>query len=360
MTDPTDTPVDRADHRPDVYMEDGLYVFRASSLGSCVRNLVLAGLGTEGNRTKPAAVQKGMDEGSRAEATILAAARNHGWKVLPADPKDLSLVQYGAIDATGQLCAEIRVNDRAVVRLHPDGIAQKFRTQAEGDRYRDGDELKARRVVEAKALKNPPKTIEGVLGLHGYGWQLACEMAATRLPALYLVGAKREDGTVRVPDVTPYWIDRPPYTLGQIRARVIRVLKMIDRAKEEGVKGLPDCDVRQFPCPYFADWHDGQTIHAKDERPPLTDVWTEATVEDLAGLRVLLMELGRAQAEQGRVKKEVDALKAKIKEMVKVDLGAGTGYEYEGWTFTRVQKHVEAKSYDMDYMDVRKARKGSE
>lgn len=355
MSDPTD----KADHRPDVYQEDGTWVFRASSLGGCTRSLVLTALGEQGNRTKPTHVQKGMDEGTAAEATILSAARNHGWKPLPITAKDLSLAQYGEIDATGQLVVEFPVGAKAIVRLHPDGIAQKFRTQEPDAKWRDDDELQARRVMEAKALKNPPKTAAGIAGLHGYGWQFAAEMAGTGLPMLLLVGAKGDDGTVKVGDVTPYWIDEPPYTMGQIKGRVLRIVGMIERAKKEGVKGIPDCDVKQFPCPHFADWHDGQAIHLGKEKGDLVElVEGEGREVDWGEVTRFLNSLGAAQLDARDAKARIDHAKKRLKEILG-DLplpGEGDGpaaWEYMGWEFSRVTKHVEAKSYDMDYIDIR-------
>lgn len=361
MSDPTD----KADHRPDVYQEDGIWVFRASSLGGCTRSLVLTALGEQGSSTKPEAIQKAMGEGTKAEATILGVARNYGWKTmlpLASDKpgkKYVELDQYGTIDSTGQIVTEIRVGSKAVVRCHPDDLVQKFRTVAADDPLADradGDELGSRRVVEAKAIKNPEAR---VWERPYYAWQLSVEMASTGLPALYLVGAKGEGGMVKPSDVTPYWIDTPPYTMGQIKGRVLRIVGMIEKAKKEGVKGIPDCDVKQFPCPHFADWHDGQEIHLGKEKGDLVElVEGEGREVDWGEVTRFLNSLGAAQLDARDAKARVDHAKKRLKEILG-DLplpGEGDGpaaWEYMGWEFSRVTKHVEAKSYDMDYIDIR-------
>ena len=76
MSDPgefDDEPVDHAaDHRPDVYREDGLWVFRASSLGNCEANLIRQALG-QTPEPPPAKMLEAFAQGNTNEPIITAS-----------------------------------------------------------------------------------------------------------------------------------------------------------------------------------------------------------------------------------------------------------------------------------------------
>jgi len=295
-TPDTDTPPDTADHRPDVYREDGRWVFRASSLGSCDRRLVLAAMGEQGEPW-PENIQRAMLEGVAAEPIILRAAGQRGWKMLDglAVNQGVGKAATGTIDDTGQLCLDLVVGKNAIVRCHPDGVGRRWK-KPRGEK----GELGELRIVEAKALRDPPKTEPWMKG-YGYDWQLSVEMAASGLPGLYLVGAKGDDGTVKGEDVAVHLVDRAPYTLVQIKQRVQKLVRAIEEAVDAG-KLTTDCSKADYPCPFYR-WHDGQAVHQKEEA-----LWLGVEEEVAKKLRMLLQQYDGALfniAVNEKVKKQI-------------------------------------------------------
>jgi hypothetical protein len=78
-------------------------------------------------------------------------------------------------------------------------------------------------------------------------WQVSIYMAATGLEAVI---ACLEDGKIK-----HFTIEIPPYSLEDIRKRVLSVEFMV----ETGV--IPECNQRDFPCPFFP----RVCTHAQDE-----------------------------------------------------------------------------------------------
>jgi hypothetical protein len=252
-----------ADKRPDVYWEGdeqtGGWVFRASALGGCERALVMTAL-EEACNPVPQKIQDAYDAGASMESEIIKQGlKKAGYKAL--DSFDLP----GVWDDTGQPLVEVRVG-RHRVRCHPDGIAQKTVRKMAGGVDGIEDELKTRRVVEAKFMR------EGTCGgsvyrvfdeKAFYAWQISVEAAGTELGVLGLVGWKRRvddgaDGITEELVSVDFARLEPKYTVWDIKARVMRLVKLIGLADELGL-GVVECDTKQYPCPFY-DRHDGQKV----------------------------------------------------------------------------------------------------
>ena len=296
----TEERVDTADHRPDVYYEptaDGgeTRVYRASSFGNCEQNLVRQALGHTAGDAPEWMLEKYKESAGLEDQILDALADQYGWRAMrPAE-----LPQY-EVDASGQFALELPVSG-GVVRCHPDAIAKCYRL----DGVMSGKELPwqlgDRRVVEVKALSAKSSPFD-LSKYPYYVWQFSIEMAVTRLPGIFVVAWKDEDGELVVENGKPRlsigWYSEPPKTLLDIKKRAGRLGQLI-RDAEEG-KGIPPCDVKQFPCGFWAE-HDG-------------GVWGEAEVPETDDAALLHL------AEQCAVEKERMEFAKEMYDKLRADL----------------------------------------
>lgn len=216
-----------SDDRPSAYHEDGTIILRASSLGSCTRDLVGLLLGHDPLPTPPD-LQARFDAGSAAEPHILKRVEQLGW-VFDEDRKqaegELRLLPAG--DGVPAV----------VVRFHPDGVAML-------------PNWKADYVVECKALA--PSTWKdaqrhGTGSLFGYDWQLSVMMHAYKLPGVWVALQKDvdADGVVTYEgELHIEYVTKAPRGMGELMRRAKRVRD----GYLDGV--MPDCDSpNQYPCP---------------------------------------------------------------------------------------------------------------
>lgn len=325
-----------ADHRPDVYEEDGKWVFRASSFGGCERNLVRQAIGHT-PADAPEFMLGKYEESAALEKPILdALSEQYGWRVMrPAE-----LPQWReAYDDSGQFALELPVSG-GVVRCHPDAIAKCYRLDGVTGKTKPPWSLGDQRVVEVKALsaKSAPFDLSKN---PNYWWQFAIEMAVTRMKGIYVVGWKDEDGElVRHEDgrvrLSVAWYDTPPEGLVAIKKRAARLTKLINAALEGD--GLPECDVKQFPCGFWSE-HEGG-VWAKPELEELTVPDTVlAVIDDIAALT----------AEAKVVKEKLDDRKAVLLEVLKQERKEPGEYKAGKYKVTRVQRKGQRR-YDWGAM----------
>lgn len=264
-----------ADHRPDVYEEDGKWVFRASSFGGCERNLVRQAIGHEPGPPPEFMLGKYEESAALEEPILKALEEQYGWRVMrPAE-----LPQY-RFDESGQFALELPVTG-GVIRCHPDAITKCYRLDGVTGKldqprpWKLGDQ----RVVEVKALsvKSSPFDLSKNLN---YWWQFAIEMAVTKRPGIYVVGWKDEDGEL-IRDqsgkirLNVAWYSDPPETLVAIKKRAKKLTAAINAALAGD--GLPECDVKQYPCGFWSE-HEGG-VWAKPELEELDDQIAELAFE---------------------------------------------------------------------------------
>lgn len=264
-----------ADKRPDVYREDNLWVFRASSFFNCDRQLVKVAHG-ETPHAHPDVIQKAMDEGTEAEPQILAGATEHGFRMVTGD--EFWREEWGPRDHTGQSVVELKIGSKAVIRCHPDGIAKRFKGPVGGNPL--GDHW----VVEAKKVKEFPRDLDALFAkMPNYPWQFSIEMLGTGLPGLYLLGLW-EDG--KITEVRAYPTHIPPIPRGTILKRGMALVKAIESGDE------PACNRAMYPCGFWDD-HDGQPVWAKKETRELTG--------DQALIVARTLEEAKARYDQAKV-----------------------------------------------------------
>lgn len=292
----------QSDDRPSAYMEDGTIILRASSLGSCTRDLVGLLLGHEPLPTPPD-VQARFDAGSKAEPHILQRLVDLGY-VFDEEQK--------------QAEGELRVlppgkngEPAVVVRFHPDGVAD--------DPHFPG----VRRVIEAKALA--PSTFEqaqkkGTGSLFGYDWQLSVMMHAYKLPALWMAICKNpDDGDDFTGELHVEYVDTPPRSMGEL----VRRAKQVRDAFLDGE--MPACENEsQYPCPLL------YLRPVKEDTREWSDVPDELAdeFEQLAAEYEVLTEV---VASGTAADKERKGIKARLLEIV----GERDAVSGRGWSVTR-------------------------
>lgn len=327
---------DGRDHRPDVYEEDGRWVFRASSFGSCERNLVRQAIGHEPSSAPEFMLGK-YDESAALEGPILRALEEqYGWRVMR--PAELPMYDF---DDTGQFTLELPVTG-GVIRCHPDAIAKCYRLDgvAQGGGKERPWKLGEQRVVEVKALsaKSAPFDLSKNLN---YWWQFAIEMAVTKRKGIYVVGWKDEDGEL-IRDaqgkvrLNVGWYSDPPETLVAIKKRARRLVGLINAALAGD--GLPECDVKQYPCGFYAEHEGGVWAKPALEELDVPDT-VYAVIDDIAALT----------AEAKIVKEKLDDRKAVLLEVLRQEGKDAGEYKVGEYKVTRVQRKGQRR-YDWGAM----------
>lgn len=156
------------DNRPSVYIENGITVIRASALGGCLWELVAEGQGLEPGEL-PDVLTRAFIAGHDLEPVVLGRMAREGWDV-----------------GGEQVEGELKINDRVVVRFHPDGI---------GTPPASSFHASSMRVVEIKCLNDQNWNTCLLHGARtfkeGYAWQLSVMMYALDLPATWVYYNKR-------------------------------------------------------------------------------------------------------------------------------------------------------------------------
>jgi|GEM_PF-6538209 len=324
-------PDDVNDQRPSVYREDGRWIVRGSSFGSCTLNLARCAVGLQGEPF-PQSVRDAMDFGTANEHVIIDRLIDGGqW--MPLTRVELS--EYGTVDDSGQVAVEVQVGKKLTIRLHPDGIVQHNTT---GER----------RVLEVKCMSADNRGFEKM-----YHWQFALEQYATGLPLLLVVGWKDpgvdeirvlRDGVEVRADVNV------PYTRGHIMARGLQLAKLFDAAVDGDWGAVGRCDREQYPCPFYQ-LHDAETafIRPDTHRTVQLDLVSEAQVSRLAGI----MEEAKGAEKAAKVRHD-DA-----KEQLFALVPCGSTATALGWTVTATETHVEEststrKAHDRKTLTVKK------
>lgn len=228
-----------ADNRPPVYTENGKTVYRASSVGMCIRSLWAYRQGMTPAETPEWLLEK-YEEGNVAEPIIL----------------DWIEKKYGGTVYHRQDNIEIAVGANIIIRGHPDGVFKQPGASSE-------------QVVEVKALSRSmyKKWMKAYMAdsikteFPYYATQISLYMAHYDLPLLFVVGIKDESGELEkdhngsiVCEV--FTFDRPPYKLREIKVKLIQLQKM--------GREMPMCDVSIFPCPFYF-LHDEADIVMSDD-----------------------------------------------------------------------------------------------
>lgn len=211
------------DDRPNTYIEGDWVIYRASSLGNCIKSLVASRLGIE-PMPHPDWLLEKFSEGNVNEPIILNMLKDAGWTITDENEPE-------------QMEVEIQVGSRVKIRGHLDGVGipPRMATLPEGFH-----------VIEAKAFGKAfwdKYMKEGIAGFPYYAMQVTIYMAALEMPCVFVVGLKDDDGVVT--KIKQEVFINPPMSMGQVKAKVAKIEGLV--AKGE----LPGCDYVQYPCQYY-------------------------------------------------------------------------------------------------------------
>ena len=213
------------DNRPMVYGEEGKFVYRASSCGSCIKALIAARMGME-PEARSDALERIAEEGNLHEGAVIAYLTNNGF-----------LIE----DRQNEL--EIALPS-AVIRGHCDGTATNNSGETLYDYLNRPIEQGRKFLLEIKSMGRSvfdrflDKGIDDD-SFYRYAVQISLYMYKTKLPGM-LVAKCRDDGRTVV-----VLYEKPPIEPRLIIQRMIKV----EFAAREGK--LPDqCDRKDFFCSY--------------------------------------------------------------------------------------------------------------
>lgn len=320
------------DDRPNTYEEDGKVIYRASSVGNCVKSLVASRLGYS-PQDHPGWLMEKFDEGHVAEPIILDwITQQEEWRFL--DPLEPS--SYGGTAGThivpkpddDQFLLEIPVGERALIRCHLDGMAVCTGVKPAGKTSYGWFGLKNGLgcVVEVKAFGQSywdKYEKEGITGFPYYSNQVTIQMAGSGLPCMFVIALKGKDGKLMRDEdgglVTRVeFFKETPVPMTSIKARIAKVEACVRRGE------LPDCDYNQYPCQFYF-------LHEEDEEKAAKEAVKQLTRQTLAGADATLLDSigekylrGSGLEKSGRELK--DAAKADWKTLV-TKYGTGTGDE---------------------------------
>lgn len=209
-----------------VYLENGIWTYRMSRIGACIRSLVAARMG-ESPTPPHQKFQEFLDASAGLEDEVIAmyiAKHSHGeviWR---------------------QKEVELPIAEGVIVRGHIDGLDQQddeiIEVKALGDRY-------------FELYNNGGFEALGVVGLH-YRWQGAGYGHATHRQVRFVIGHKAEgkDGWVIDELIVEPAVD--PETLVPLNEILSRIASIEHHA---GIDVYPDCDRKCSKSEPFAHIH---------------------------------------------------------------------------------------------------------
>lgn len=203
-----------ADNRAIVYVEDGMPIYRASSVGLPLRCLTAARAGNQPLEA-PEYLRRAAEEGNRYEVTVKDRLRADGW-IIEDEQETIEV----PIEQSGE--------EVALIRGHLDGF----------DIYRNDS---AHYMLEVKSMSEnvfDKWTRHRFDGFPTYAAQLTTYMQGTQKPAVYAVVCRDTDEL----EVLTY--DEPPLDFSEIVNKVLSV----EALHSHGI--LPPCTGAQYTCAY--------------------------------------------------------------------------------------------------------------
>lgn len=306
-----------SDNRPIVYYEGDNVIYRASSVGSCVRALVAAGLEYEPVET-PDYLSRAAAEGNLHEADIQNKVRAMGFQVDDSQPE-----------------IQIEITDGVFLRGHMDGIVTGPAAENLVGKLRNGspqpDPNVNQMVLEAKTMSRSvfdswkKRRFDSK---PAYAYQVTAYMKATGLPALYAV-KRRDDGLMEYT-----FLPETPVPWETVEAKILK-------AEEWRLKGeLPPCDIENtWGCAY---WY----LHEEDD-----DITNPA--DDLSETsKRLLAQIAPKYRDLKNIEKEAKSEAAQLKPQIHTLMGGFDTVEVDGWRITWVVQERTGWNMDLLVADV--------
>ena len=263
-----------ADNRPNVYEENGVMVYRASSIGMCVRALVALGrdnyeeaMGKE----RVDLLKRSAEEGDLHEEGVRQKLIREGWKVLST-----------------QDVVEIPIIKGVIIRGHTDGVLLPPAGQPLHET-----------LLEVKSMSNKvfDRWIkQGFDGFLKYAYQISTYMQAHPNRDVLYVAKRREDG---LEDRRIIPANAPPVNFKVIRQKILTA-----ESHRRKRSSFPACDVSkqdQWWCPL---WY----LHDEAEEEDIAEMSAEdqAVLSDIIPERIRLKGIEDAGKEAEKERKALD------------------------------------------------------
>lgn len=296
-----------------------MYEYRASELGACQRRLVLQRQGYE-QMPPPANFAEIFAEGNRWEEIVIEHMRSRGFHIGHHPSLDVD---------QGQSFVRIRILDDVYVTGHLDGcIWDDTSWLTEGVKGR---------VLEIKSMAHDQFEDFVEKGIHRgdtlmekYKWQVSPYMIAADME-LMLVGVDKTSP----PDDPHYhavYLEEPPYSLGKIMQRVLRLELM-------AMDTPPDCDVHNYPCPVYY-------MGCTDQQLDANEIVSQLIVDR----KIISDRMSQDKTALGKIN---ESLAAELGDQKNIKVEEGTVY----WNSGRTTKFFDEEAMVKDGVDVEKYRR---
>jgi hypothetical protein len=332
---------DGGNNKPPVHLDTtrNAWVYRASSISSCSRQLALIRTGVEPAPPPPDMLRRFRD-GHLHERSILAEIQlqRPGWKVNPVDP--YSGEQY-EVEVWVKQPSDDGTIPGIVIVGHIDGLAVNPLHNPDS------------RICEAKAFSkdnfaNATKAVEQGRFWDAYPYyrdQMTVYMSALEVPTFFAIKNK-DNGEVFVFDVP-----EPPGDIAAIMARV----RVVDARAGRGMVA-ETCDKRSFPCPTFRHCNhgDGATPSLDDDPAAfLASAFGEGGNADLDDLCDQYVTARDAEKKAGELKK---GLQVKIAEVLGEAPSMDSGRFKVSWK-THTYRFLDEEAMRLDGVEVEEYRR---
>lgn len=293
------------DHRPDVYKDGDLWVYRASAVAGCPRSLWYARTGVERSPVAES-LQKAFREGSNSEDLALQMAREKFFL-------DITDPQYEY---------EIEVMEGVVIRGHLDGLGKDGAMKREGNieaKMLGKDLWKKSASERFKAIPHWLPQVQ--LGMRGSGRKI-CWM---------IWGQKDDEGVCA--EVTYSTVEYSAREVAVILAKVREIEEMVASGKS------PECPKEEFGCSYWQ-LHEGK--RAKDD--------LEVVTHEQLGQAIQALEVCKSDVKSAE--RKVEEAKANVLELLK-ELGIDHSVRVEWKGTPMIAQHVvtERRNYAKNAME---------
>lgn len=281
-----------SDNRPSVYFDDdkGVWVYRVSSSGDCVRALVAIGLDYQGARDQDteAMLERAANEGNLHEGAVREGLEGMGFR-------------FWDYEDSADNVFEVPVIPGVILRGHPDGLGEY--TGEGGYKELDPplDRITTPEVIlEVKSMSRKvfsKWSLQGFEAFPKYASQISVEMQAFPGRDVIYAVKRRDDGLVNY-TIIPH--DEPPVDFATVRKKIVTA----EKYRRKGGEEMPPCsaDANKFFCPF---WYLHDEEEEQDQEDHLTEEM-EAVLGELVYEYKRLKEIEDAGKEAEKARKKIN------------------------------------------------------
>ena len=217
------------DHRPNVYVDNGIVVYRASTIGTCIRALVAA------RRNFPPAdppelFKKKFQQGIDYEPVILKALTDSGKWATYSHQQEVELVIREASSTRPKI----------VIRGHIDACGHRLAEESGAKPQTPVSIVEVKKMSKGEYAKWARKNWAD---FPRYAWQVSSYVHAKNLQYVLMVIGEQDGDSLTI---HTQLFTTPPITVAMLKSKVLRVEALASSTNTD----LPLCDFPNYPCPY--------------------------------------------------------------------------------------------------------------